>query len=155
MADDILKLIVELEYTLSDFYGKTKALTRLMAAKQVISYMEEHSNVHGQIIEQTMNDYKKPQINLELIRNYQKNLTKSVFSYVHKEEDVRKILTTLADSEVALGKLYDSIADYLTKSSDYYNAVAERVRNIAREEYEHGKLLMMDKKRIEEKEKND
>ncbi len=151
MADDILQLIVELEYTLGDFYGKAKNLTRFMQAKPVLSYMEEHSLVHGQIIEEAIKNLKKPQISKDLIKNYQNNLTKKIFTHIKKEEDIRRILKTLADSEVALGKLYESIADYLDKRSAYYGELAEKVKTLAGEEFQHGKLLMMDKKRIEEK----
>jgi len=145
MPNKFLDLMIFLENTLASFYAKIKKLSRLKAAKSVLEFMEYHSYAHAQIIEQTKEKFKNPVISEKAIVDFQKNITENVFKQVSNEEDIIKVLKTLADSEESIGKMYISIVKHLRNLSQYYSDIANEIEAISKEEMRHRDLLLRDR----------
>lgn len=151
MTEEHLDLIISLENSLAVFYEKLKGLSRVRNSYDILDYMETHSYEHAKDIEALKKSLKKPELQKMLIKDFQEKIKKSVFKEVTKQNELNKILSILANSEEAIGNLYKSIVQYLTKISTYYSEIARKVDVIAEQEYEHRDLILKEISRLAEK----
>ena len=132
-------------------YQKIKNLARLEGAREVLEFMEVHSFEHAAVIEEFKQKFPKPVMREHLIADFQNNLVDTVFKKISEEKDILKALELLADSEESIGKLYESMARLLKKMADYNIMIAEKIEDIARQEYNHRDLLLKDRDRLAKK----
>jgi hypothetical protein len=151
MTNEYINFIIFLENTLATFYQKIKNLARLEGARNVLEFMEVHSFEHAKIIEGIKEKFPKPVMRESMITEFQNNLLDKVFKKISEEKDILKALELLADSEESLGKLYDSMARLLKKMADHNLMIAEKIEEIARQEYNHRDLLLKDRDRLAKK----
>jgi hypothetical protein len=151
MTNEHLNFIVFLENTMATYYQNIKNLPRLAGARAVLEFMEQHSFEHAAIIEETIQKYVKPVVRESLIADFQNNLLNKVYKEITEEPDILKVLEALAASEESVGKLYQSFAGLLKKTAEHYQAVANRIEEIAGQEFGHRDLLLKDRERLVEK----
>ncbi len=151
MTNEYVNFIIFLENTLATYYQKIKNLARLEGARDVLEFMEVHSFEHAKIIEGLKEKYPKPVMQESMISDFQNNLLNAVFKQISEEKDPIRALEILANSEESLGKLYESMARLLKKTSDYYLMIAQNIDEIARQEYGHRDILLKDRDRLAKK----
>jgi hypothetical protein len=151
MTNEYINFIIFLENTLATFYQKIKNLARLEGARNVLEFMEVHSFEHAKIIEEIKDKFPKPVMRESMITDFQNNLLDKVFKKISGEKDILNALELLADSEESLGKLYDSMARLLKKMADHNLMIAEKIEEIAKQEYNHRDLLLRDRDRLAQK----
>lgn len=151
MKEEYLEYAVLLEKAIAGFYEQLKKQDKLGRIKQVLEFMETHSMEHAERLSEASRSLSKPALGDSMIMDYQNFVTRKVYEQVDQEHDLLKILQALADSEEKLGDLYNTISDVMGQLSSHYTHVAEKFREIARDEYRHRDLLLADKKRLEQK----
>lgn len=151
MKEEYLDYAVLLEKAIAGFYEQLKNQDKLGRIKQVLEFMETHSMEHAERLEEVSQSLSKPSLGDNAVLDYQNFVTRKVYEQVDQEHDLLKILSVLANSEEKLGDLYNTISDVMGQLSQHYINVAEKFKEIARDEYRHRDLLLADKKRLEQK----
>jgi len=146
MKDEFFEFAILLERALASFYEKIQKEEGLERIKSTLEFQATHSHEHAKRIAETANTIEKPQLGEKVILDYQNNLTKNLLLKISSENDINKVIETLADSEEKLGDLYKKIAQKMRDLSVYYETIAGEIDKIGEEEYQHRDLLLMEKK---------
>jgi hypothetical protein len=148
MSDEIMNYIVFLENTVASFYERIKGFDELSLLFPVLEFMETHSSGHADFIKETIDKYSRPYMDDRLIVDYQNEITRKVLKKIEQENDKTEVLQILANAEESIGKLYNNIADHLTKTSEYYKNLSDAVKKIADEEFDHRDILLRDRTKL-------
>lgn len=148
MENDFVRYMILLEEALADFYKNIKGEEKYDRISPLLEFMEAHSSEHADLIKEMHVRISRPVLDPNLVSNYQNHITKNVAKMVAEERDLIKALTTLADAEEGIGKLYDKLTSYVKDLSAYYADISRAIEKIARDEYHHRDLLLNDRKRL-------
>ncbi len=153
MTEEFLNYIILLEKTLASFYDNKLKQEKYQRISSVLEFMSTHSFAHADKIKGELENNKKPEFSKDILLNFQNTLTNDIFTEIDSERDLAKVLKIFADSEEALGALYNKIVEYMEKLSKHYKESADLIRSIALEEMDHRDLLLKDKERVEKRSK--
>lgn len=145
MNEEILNYIILLEKALADFYGGLQREDHMEKVKATLAFQETHSREHAKKITELKETHPIPTLENSLLLDYHNSLIDEIRETIQNENNLKKILQVLAQSEEKIGDAYKKLAASMRERAAFYQAIAEEIDAIGDEEYQHRDLLLIEK----------
>ncbi len=138
MEMSVADLVTYLENDLAEFYARLRALSRLRAAKGILTRMENECREHARRTAGISPRYVVPgTMRLAGILEAQTRLKQRVSEAILQRPDPEALCCQLAEAETTVSRLYRSIAAHLRTIETPETPVAGEFDRLAEEELQH------------------
>jgi hypothetical protein len=142
MALSTLELVSQLERDIAAFYIRLKNLAGYLRSDDTIDSMIRESMEHAERVDMLAKKYDKPEIKHHIVRELHEQIMSALVTEIGSSRSMRIGIEKIAHTEEQVGKLYQFIAGYYEKLALYYTNIAEEMKVIAKEEFDHRDRVM-------------